>query len=96
MENQDASEKSWYKDVTAHSGAARDQAVSGKKWYEGITAYMWLVLLIGSLGWVFDIFEGQIFVASMKEAMPALLPEGTLAGSVDLYNNIAMAATCCE
>ncbi len=65
---------------------------SGAKWYAGVTAYMWLVLAIGSLGWVFDTFEGQIFVASMKEAMPALLPEGTPAGSVDLYNNIAMAA----
>jgi len=43
MEDQDASGKSWYKDVTAYSGAARDQAVSGKKWYEGITVYMWLV-----------------------------------------------------
>jgi len=52
---------------------------------------MWLVLAIGSLGWIFDIFEGQIFVASMKEAMPALLPAGTKAGTVDSYNNIAMA-----
>jgi MFS family permease len=65
---------------------------AGKKWYEGVTRYMWLVLLIGSLGWVFDIFEGQIFVASMKEAMPALLPEGTQVGTVDFYNNIALAA----
>lgn len=62
------------------------------KWYEGVTPYMWLVLLIGSLGWIFDIFEGQIFVASMNEAMPSLLPEGTGHGTVDSYNNIAMAA----
>jgi MFS family permease len=53
---------------------------------------MWLVLVIASLGWVFDIFEGQIFVASMKEAMPSLLPPGTLEGTVDFYNNIAMGA----
>jgi MFS family permease len=53
---------------------------------------MWLVLLIASLGWVFDIFEGQIFVASMKEAMPSLLSEGTLEGTVDFFNNIAMGA----
>ena len=43
------------------------------RWYQGITRYQWLVLLIASLGWVFDIFEGQIFVASMRDAMPALL-----------------------
>ena len=36
------------------------------KWYEGITQYQWLVLLIASLGWVFDVFEGQVFVASMN------------------------------
>ncbi len=43
------------------------------KWYHGISRYQWLVLLIASLGWVFDIFEGQIFVASMRDAMPQLL-----------------------
>ena len=42
-----------------------------KPWYAGVTRYQWLVLTIASLGWVFDIFEGQIFVASMREAMDA-------------------------
>lgn len=92
MQNQDANGKEWHGDGAADLGIARPREVIARKWYTGITAYMWLVLAIGSLGWVFDTFEGQIFVASMKEAMPALLPEGTPAGSVDLYNNIAMAA----
>jgi len=92
MQNQDANGRTWQEGVTAYTGAVPEQMAIEKKWYEGITTYMWLVLAISSLGWVFDTFEGQIFVASMKEAMPALLPEGTLAGSVDLYNNIAMAA----
>ena len=92
MQNQDATGKKWSGDVTADLGIARGREASATKWYAGITPYMWLVLAIGSLGWVFDTFEGQIFVASMKEAMPALLPAGTPAGSVDLYNNIAMAA----
>lgn len=43
------------------------------RWYEGISRYQWLVLVIASLGWVFDIFEGQVFVASMTNAMPDLL-----------------------
>lgn len=43
------------------------------RWYEGISGYQWLVLTIASLGWVFDVFEGQIFVASMRDAMPDLL-----------------------
>ncbi len=69
-----------------------NQNGAGRKWYQDVTPYMWLVLLIGSLGWIFDIFEGQIFVASMKEAMPSLLPDGTPGGTVDFYNNIALAA----
>jgi MFS family permease len=47
--------------------------IDNRRWYEGITRYQWLVLLIASLGWIFDIFEGQVFVASMREAMPSLL-----------------------
>ncbi len=62
------------------------------KWYDGVTPYMWLVLLIGSLGWIFDIFEGQIFVASMNEAMPSLVPEGTEKGVIDAWNTGAMIA----
>ena len=61
-------------------------------WYKGITGYQWLVLTIASLGWVFDVFEGQIFVASMREAMPELL--GVRAGyeSVLKWNNLAFAS----
>jgi len=59
------------------------------KWYEGITRYQWLVLLIASLGWVFDVFEGQIFVASMRDAMPALLGVEPDDKSVSAWNNIA-------
>ncbi len=91
MENQDASGRKGY-EAAASLGKVPARAVSGPRWYEGVTPYMWLVLVIGSLGWVFDIFEGQIFVATMKEAMPALLPAGTLAGHVDFYSNLAMAA----
>ena len=65
---------------------------SAEKWYDGITRYQWLVLLIASLGWVFDVFEGQIFVASMKEAMPSLVPAETEPGAIALYNNIALGA----
>ena len=44
-----------------------------KSWYQGVTGYQWLVLAVCSAGWMFDIFEGQIFVASMRDAMPQLL-----------------------
>src|SRR5947209_11504707 len=60
-------------------------------WYTGITRYQWLVLAMASLGWVFDVFEGQIFVASMNEAMPELLPPGASEGDIPFYRNITLA-----
>jgi MFS family permease len=67
-----------------------------------------LVLLIASLGWVFDVFEGQIFVASMADAMPSLVDKGQVArdleltdpqaidaahrGRIALFNNYALGA----
>ncbi len=48
-----------------------------QRWYDGITRYQWLVLLMASLGWVFDAFEGQLFVACMREAITDLVPRLT-------------------
>ena len=68
------------------------------KWYEGITSYQWLVLLIASLGWVFDVFEGQVFVASMNDAMPQLLGASSTAideatkKAIASWNNYALAS----
>ncbi len=66
--------------------------MSNQRWYEGISRYQWMVLTVCSLGWVFDIFEGQVFVASMREAMPSLVPAGTVQGHIDYLNKIAMAS----
>jgi MFS family permease len=61
-------------------------------WYHGVTGYQWLVLIIASLGWIFDVFEGQIFVASMDEAIPSLLPPQRYSQEeVFLLNRIALA-----
>jgi MFS family permease len=38
----------------------------------GVTRYQWLVLAIASAGWVFDVFEGQIYVAYKRWLLPAL------------------------
>ena len=59
------------------------------KWYQGISRYQWMVLAIASLGWVFDIFEGQIFVASMRDAMPDLLGVAPDDASVRIWNDRA-------
>ncbi|MCH5376965.1 MAG: MFS transporter, partial [Planctomycetes bacterium] len=64
---------------------------SARPWYEGLSRYHWLVLFIASLGWIFDIFEGQVFVASMNEAMPSLVSQDTAASTIDFYNRRALA-----
>ena len=72
--------------------ADNEPAISDDQpWYHGITRYQWTVLIIASLGWVFDIFEGQIFVASMNEAMPSLVPAGTDKGTIAYYNQVTLA-----
>jgi MFS family permease len=70
---------------------SNDPVTPGKPqaWHEGISRYQWLVLTIASAGWVFDVFEGQIFVASMRNAMPALLGVGADHPSVRSWNDWA-------
>lgn len=66
---------------------------SKERWYTGITRYQWLVLIIALVGWMFDIFEGQIFIASMSEAMPSFLTgfEGAeRAAKAEFYNSVAL------
>jgi hypothetical protein len=58
-------------EVNPHEASAQGETRSSStesrlRWYSGITGYQWLVLAIASLGWIFDVFEGQVFVASMN------------------------------
>jgi len=42
-------------------------------WYRQVTRYQWLVLIIASLGWVFDAFEGQLYNITRADMLPELL-----------------------
>ena len=66
-----------------------EKSTDNLPWYSGVSRYQWLVLVIASLGWVFDIFEGQIFVASMRDAMPDLLGVAPDSDSVRIWNDRA-------
>ena len=46
---------------------------SEAKWYSGVTRYQWIVLLVASLGWVFDAFEGQLYNITRGDMLPDLL-----------------------
>src|SRR5215831_16391914 len=61
------------------------------RWYSGITGYQWLVLTIASLGWIFDVFEGQVLLTSEKQMLTDLVPTAT-EGERDFFKYIALAA----
>src|SRR5579884_3508812 len=65
---------------------------SAGPWWREVTRYQWFVLAVASAGWVFDVFEGQIFGACMNEALPDLLRSAGLEGWRELFANVGLAA----
>lgn len=44
-----------------------------RPWYADVTGYQWLVLVIASAGWVFDVYEGQIFNITRNQMLSEIL-----------------------
>src|SRR5215831_4224242 len=65
--------------------AARPLAPSPSKWYEGVTGYQWLILAIASAGWVFDVYEGQIFNITGNQLLSHVLQVGDKDPSIKLW-----------
>ncbi len=61
-------------------------------WWQGVTRYQWLVLAIASAGWVFDVFEGQLFVSLKNHTLAALLPGDDQQAARDFFFNLGLAA----
>jgi MFS family permease len=59
-------------------------------WYDGLTRTHWIILAVASAGWVFDVYEGQLFTI-FKTPMLRELTDGS-AGAIDLQANIGLAA----
>jgi MFS family permease len=60
--------------MKSHSNPPSDLVPgTGLKWYQGVTRYQWLVLIVASLGWVFDAFEGQLYNITRGDMLPDLL-----------------------
>ena len=59
-----------------------EELKSNSKWYHGITRYEWLVLIIASAGWIFDVYEGQIFNLTRNDMLSDIL--GQELGSADV------------
>jgi MFS family permease len=58
-------------------------------WYEGLTRYHWFVLVVASLGWLFDTMDQQLFNLARKPAIVQLLGvspgDRAMAGKADEY-----------
>ena len=50
-----------------------DLSTDNRPWYSGITRYQWLILVIACLGWIFDVYEGQIFNLTRGDMLNELL-----------------------
>ena len=46
---------------------------NSEPWYSAITRYQWLVLIIASAGWIFDVYEGQIFNITRDSLLAEIL-----------------------
>lgn len=62
-----------------------------ERWYSGINSYQWLVLTIASLGWIFDVFEGQVLLSSEKQMLDHLVP-GASEDQRDFFKYVALAS----
>lgn len=57
------------------------------KWYQGITGYEWLVLIIASAGWIFDVYEGQIFNLTRNNMLGEILGQDPGSDEVKKYGD---------
>ena len=62
------------------------------RWYEGITRYQWIVLVIACLGWIFDVFEGQLFAVFKTPALADLLNVGPKDPQVAWFGYVGFAS----
>lgn len=69
-----------------------EPATTKTPWYSGVTRYQWLVLAIASAGWIFDVFEGQLFGVYKTPAMADVLGVEPGDSSIDRYANYSFAA----
>jgi len=56
-----------------------------RRWYSGITRYQWLVLAIASAGWVFDVYESQIFAITRDQMLADVIGNDT--GEVKMWGD---------
>src|SRR5262245_47913266 len=57
------------------------------RWYRGVTGYQWFVLAVASAGWIFDIYEGQIFNITRNRLLADVLGDPD-AAAISFYGDV--------
>ena len=65
-----------------------DESSPEPPWYRGITRYQWWVLVLASAGWVFDVYEGQIFNITRNQLLGDLLQVSPEDAKVKYYGDV--------
>lgn len=60
-------------------------------WYAEVTGYQWLVLVIASAGWIFDVYEGQVFNITRGDMLKELLASSDASGGVKFWGDLFLA-----
>ena len=79
--------------MTSNSPQTTESQEPGTKnpaWYAAVTRYQWLVLIVASLGWVFDAFEGQIFNITRKAMLAEILGPTATEAAVKEWGDIVL------
>src|SRR5438067_2709684 len=63
----------------------------GKPWYRELTRYHWFVLVVASLGWLFDTMDQQLFNLARKPAVTHLI--GAVPGDLRIDEYAGYATT---
>ncbi|MGE5191773.1 MAG: MFS transporter [Deltaproteobacteria bacterium] len=56
-------------------------------WYRGIARRQWLVLAVASAGWIFDVYEGQIFNITSDQLLAEILDVSATDPAVKRYGD---------
>jgi MFS family permease len=59
----------------------------GGPWYKELNRYHWFVLIVASLGWLFDTMDQQLFNLARRPAIIELLGAGADPGSIYRYSS---------
>jgi MFS family permease len=73
--------------------AADEPAESNRRWYKDLTRAHWFVLVVASLGWLFDTMDQQLFTLARRPAVAELLTVGGVAPNPNVVAEYAGYAT---